>query len=145
VSRAAIQRVNSWVALFAAATTRAVADAEIYEERVTEVQGAWRERLGRVRSGSAVERLIDALPGAPIITVQSAATLIGRSDQAVNEAVCRLQQAAVLKQTTAGRRNRAFEAPELINAFTELERQLASPDADTLHSPPARRVPHRRS
>jgi Fic family protein len=144
-SRAAVQGVNSWVALFAAATTRAVADAETYEQRVTEVQAAWRQRLGRVRSGSAVERLIDALPGAPIITVQSAANLVGRSDQAVNEAVRRLQHAAVLKQTTAGRRNRAFEAPELINAFTELERQLASPQADTLHSPPARRVPHRRS
>jgi hypothetical protein len=144
-SRAAVRGINSWVALFAAATTRAVADAETYEERVTEVQAAWRQRLGRVRSGSAVERLIDALPGTPVITVQSAANLVGRSDQAVNEAVRCLQHAAVLKQTTAGRRNRAFEAPDLINAFTELERQLASPDADTLHSPPARRVPYRRS
>ena len=33
-----------------------------------------------------------------------------------------------------GRRNRAFEAPEIINAFTDLERQLASPDGDTLTS-----------
>ena len=144
-SRAAVQGPNSWAALFAAATARAVADAGTYEQRVTEVQAAWRQRVGRVRSGSAVERLIDALPGAPIITVHSAANLVGRSDQAVNEAVRRLQHAAVLNQTTAGRRNRACEAPELIDAFTELERQLASPQAATLHSPPARRVPHRPS
>jgi hypothetical protein len=49
----------------------------------------------------------------------------------------------VLKQITVGRRNRAFEASELIDSFTALERQLASPDADTLASPPARRVPYR--
>lgn len=37
-----------------------------------------------------------------------------------------------------GKRNRGFEATDLINAFTELERQLAGPDADTRTSPRAR-------
>ncbi len=41
------------------------------------------------------------------------------------------------------RRNRAFEAPELIDAFTGLERRLASPEGDTRISTPARRTPHR--
>jgi hypothetical protein len=95
-----------------------------------------------VRKDSAIDRLLDALPGAPLITVQSAAGLIGRSVQAVNEAVPRLLDAGVLSQTTIGKRNRAFEAPELIDAFTALERQLASPEADTRTSPPRRRVPH---
>jgi hypothetical protein len=63
--------------------------------------------------------------------VQSAAALIGRSVQATNEAVARLVESGVLAQTTIGRRNRAFEAPELIDAFTVLERQLASPEAET--------------
>ena len=35
--------------------------------------------------------------------------------------------AGILTQITVGRRNRAFEAPEIIDAFTDLERQLASP------------------
>jgi len=34
--------------------------------------------------------------------------------------------AGILTQVTVGRRNRAFEAPAIINAFTDLERQLAS-------------------
>jgi hypothetical protein len=38
---------------------------------------------------------------------------------------------------------RGFEATDLIDAFTALERQPASPDADTLTSPPARKVPCR--
>lgn len=140
-SQNAVAGRDAWIALFAAATTRAVIDAETYEHRVAEIQLQWRSRLRRVRAGSAADLLIDALPGAPVITVQSAATLIGRSEQAVNEAVPRLIEAGVLAQTTIGRRNRAFEAPALIDAFTHLERQLASPEGDTLRSPPKRPVP----
>jgi len=69
--------------------------------------------------------------------------VIGRSEQAVNEAVTGLVAAGVLKQTNLGRRNRAFEAPELLDAFTELERRLARPAGDTGSSAPARRVPRR--
>lgn len=144
-SRDAQEGMNRWIGLFAAATRRAVNDAEAYEERVAELQRSWRERLGGVRKNSAAHLLTEALPAAPIVTVRSAAALVGRSEQAVNEAIPRLVEAGVLKQTTVGRRNRAFEAPELIDAFTDLERQLASPDADTRTSLPERRVPARSS
>ena len=50
----------------------------------------------------------------------------------------------MLAQANAGRRNRTFEAPELIEAFTALERQLASPAGDTRVSEPVRRVPRRK-
>jgi Fic family protein len=139
----AIDGMNAWISLFAGACQRAVADAEAYEARVRTVQDAWSERLGRVRKNSAIELLLAALPAAPTITVQSAAAMIQRSQQVVNEAIPRLVEAGVLKQTTVGRRNRAFEATEIIDGFTALERQLASPDADTLRSPPVRRVPYR--
>lgn len=132
---------NRWIALFATAMRRAVADAHLFEQQVREIQERWRSRLGRVRSGSAVELLIEALPGAPVLTVQSAASLINRTEQAVNEALPRLLDAGVISQTTVGRRNRAFEAPELIDAFTDLERRLASPDGNI--SAPARPTPRR--
>ena len=143
-SREAGDGLNAWIALFAAATTRAVTDAESYEQRVAEIQDMWLEALGRPRSDSATALIVRALPGAPVITVQSAAALIGRSEQAINTAIPRLLEAGVLKQTTTGRRNRAFEAPDLIDAFTDLERRLASPDSDTRRSPPSRRVPRQR-
>lgn len=55
----------------------------------------------------------------------------------------RLAEAGVLVGVNVGRRNRAFEAPELIEAFNALERRLASPapDTDTRRARPARRVP----
>jgi hypothetical protein len=136
--------LDRWIALFAAATSRAVADAQVYEQAVADIQSRWRERVGRLRGDSAAALLLDALPGAPIVTVQSAAALIGRSAQAVNAAIPRLLQAKILYQTTIGRRNRAFEAAEMIDAFTDLERRLASPAGDTRHSPPARAVPQSR-
>jgi Fic family protein len=130
--------LDGWIALFAAATSRAVADAETYEQTVAEITSRWRERLGRVRRDSAAALLLDVLPGAPIVTVYSAAALTGRSEQAVNAAIPRLVEAQILTQTTLGRRNRAFEAPEMIDAFSDLERRLARPAGDTHHSPPAR-------
>lgn len=139
----AVAGLNQWIALFASACLRAVADAEAYEQRVAEIQGDWRARLGAVRRGSAVELLIGALPGAPIVTVASAAALTGRSAQAINEALPRMVAAGILKQTTLGGRNRTFEAPELIESFNALERQLASADGDTRFSPPNRSVPAR--
>jgi hypothetical protein len=82
--------------------------------------------------------LLRALPGAPILTVKASAELICRSFPQVNEAMAELVEAGVLSQVTVGRRNRALEAKELINAFTDLERQLASPAGDTRTSEPSR-------
>jgi Fic family protein len=144
-SLGAADAINAWVAFFAGACRRAVSDAEAFERRVAELQDDWRARLGSVRKNSAIDLLLDAIPGAPLMTVQSGAALVGRSVQAVNQAIPRLVDVGVLKQTTVGKRNRAFEAAELIDSFTVLERQLASPDADTRASPPSRRVPRRRS
>jgi len=79
-----------------------------------------------------------------VITVESAAALIGRTYKPANDAIQRMVKAGVLRQVTIGRRNRAFEAPEVIAAFTDLERQLASPEGDTRTSKPSRPVPARR-
>ena len=135
---------NQWIAQFAAACTRSVTDAADFELRAKEIQAGWREKIGAVRKSSATDILLRALPGAPVITVNSAAELIGRSWNSVNKAVTDLVEAEVLNQVTIGRRNRAFEVPDIIAAFTDLERQLASPEGDTRTSQPKRTVPRRR-
>jgi len=143
-SAAAHEGLNRWVGLFATACRRAVDDAGEFDARARGLGAAWRERLGAVRANSATDLLLRALPGAPILTVRSAADLISRSLRATNEAIARLSEAEVLTQVTVGRRNRAFEARELIDAFTDLGRQLAGPRGDTRVAPPSRRVPRRR-
>jgi Fic family protein len=144
-SRAARESTNVWVARFAAACSRAVADATAFEARVAEIEDSWRAQLGLIRRGSATELLLRALPGAPLITVGGAAALVGRSYAAVNEALARLLEAGVIRQVGVGRRNRAFEAPDVIAAFTDLERRLASPTWNTSVAAPARKIPARRA
>lgn len=137
-SDAAHDGLNRWIAFFAGACRRAVDDALAFERTIDDIEHAWRAALGRVRAGSAVERLLNALPGAPIISVRGAAELIGHSFQATNEAMRRLEAAGAVSQVTVGRRNRAYEARAIIDAFAALERQLASPVGDTRASPPLR-------
>ena len=136
--------INRWVSLFASACRRAAEDALGFEARLRQLRDVWRTRIGSARRDSAVRRLIDALPNAPVVTTATAADLIGRSFQATNQAIRQLVEAGVLSQITVGRRNRAFEAPELIDEFTALERQLASPQGNTRISRPRRPVPPRR-
>lgn len=135
---------NRWIGLFAAACRRSVEDALAFEGRIKQVQIRWREQLGRSRAGSAAELLVERLPGAPIVTINTAADLIGRSYQQTNEAIRRLESVGILTRTTVGRRNRAFEARAILDAFNDLERQLASPEGNTRASPSSRRVPARR-
>ena len=124
-SREASEGYDRWIGTFAAACTQAVEEALAFEGRIGKIQDRWRNALGRVRGGSAVELLLGALPGAPIVTVDSAAELIGRSFERTNEAFKRLVEAGVVQPLTVGRRGRAFEARDVIDAFVELERGLA--------------------
>jgi len=142
-STEAVEGTNQWVAFFAEACARSVKDSFDFEHRADEIKAGWRSRLGRARADSATDRLLHRLVGAPVLTVGSAAALIGRSFEQTNRAIERLTEADILHQVTVGRRNRAFEAHEIVDAFTDLERQLASPEGDTRSSAPARPVPRR--
>jgi Fic family protein len=139
--REAHDAINLWIGRFAGASKRAARDARSFERRALAIEEAWRDRLGTVRARSSVDLLLRRLLGAPVVTVRSAANLIDKSFVQTNEAITRLVSAGVLRQVSVGRRNRAFEASEIITA---LERQLASPAGDTRISPPERRVPRRR-
>lgn len=139
----AVNGVNDWVALFAVACSRAVRDAESFEQRTLQLQAEWRVRLGSMRSDAAALQLLDRLIATPVITVQSTARDLGVSIPTANHAVAQLVEAGILTQVRAGRRNRTFEAREIVDAFTSLERQFASPDGDARISEPIRTVPQR--
>jgi Fic family protein len=133
----------AWVELFLSATGRACRDAGMFAAELVDLEAASRAKLGRVRANSATDLLLTALPSLPVFSVTTAAAHVGRTFQATSDAVERLRQADVVRQVTLGRRNRAFEAVGLFEAFTGFERALASPESDTLVSPPTRPVPQR--
>jgi len=133
-----------WLRTFATATTRACANATYYTTEIERLQGEWRRRLGRIRADSAPDRLLRLLPGAPVLTVETAARITSRSEVSASSAISRLVDAGILVQRNVGRqRYRVFEAPDVTDLFTSLERALASPTGDTRNEPPIRPAPHR--
>ena len=81
----------------------------------------------------ALGALADAMAGRPIFTAASMARAIGRSMPTANT--------VIVRQINIGKRNRAFEAQGIIEAFIGFERAAASPANDTLVSKPVRPVP----
>lgn len=141
-SAEAISGTNKWVETFAAACRRSVKDANLFEQRIHEVQAKWLASVGHVRSNSAVERLITILPGAPLVTSTGVAKLLDITLPPALQAIERLVEAGVLSPTKVGRkRGQVYEAREVIDTFTALERQLASPAGDTQIEEPVRDVP----
>jgi Fic family protein len=120
-SRRGVEGLNTWVGRFAAACSRAKAHASTFEGRASELEEMWRGRVGKIRANSGTDLLLRSLPGAPVLTIDGAAVLIGRTFKPASEAIQRLVEADILRQVTVGRRNRAFEAPEVIAAFPALE------------------------
>lgn len=116
-----------WMRMFAVATNRACRDAQRYSADISAITAGWRAKLGRVRANSSTDLLLRVLPGAPIVTVESASNLIGRSKARTADAVNQLAEAGILRQRNAGRqRYRVFEAAGVLDLFTALERALAS-------------------
>jgi hypothetical protein len=142
---AATAGVLDWVELFIADTARACRDAAGFADRLEKLEIRWRDQAGKVRHNSATDVLLANLAGAPVLTVATATQMLGRSVTKTNDAINVLVNAGVLHQTTVGRRNRAFEVPDLLDEVTAFERQLASPVGDTHQAAPTRPVPAKRS
>jgi Fic family protein len=132
-------RPADWILLFAQAIERAAAKASELAARLAELQEKWRDRAGRPRRHSSAEALIVELPAHPIVTVATAQKFLGRSKQAVNEAIAVLADKGVLHPITLAKRNRAWEARELFDLINDVERELATPSDDDEPSRPSPR------
>ena len=76
----------------------------------------WQER-GAFRRNSTAQRSLDLLVQMPIMTVKALATELDVSNQAANEAMRRLEQAAVVKERSGRGRGRHFAAEEVISVL----------------------------
>ena len=134
-----------WLDRFVIEMLRASADAVDFADQLDQLERRWREAARPVRKNSATDALLSALPGIPILSVETAAATIKRDRKPTNDAVNRLRDCGVLRQGTVGRRNRVFEVADVLEAITQFERRLASPAADTAVARPTRAVPARSS
>jgi len=124
-------RLPDWLALFASALGSAARRSVDLAAQLARLQRSWRERAGNPRRDSSAEALIELLPAHPVLTVDAAASLLKRSKQAANEALGVLATAGVVTQVSVGKRNRAFEAVELVRLVDAFERELAIREGGT--------------
>ncbi len=116
--------VAEWCGLFAAAVRTAAEDVARLAASIDTLRGKWRRAAGPLRADSAASRVIDALPGHPVLDVGTVEHVAGVSNQAARLAVRQLETADVLRRTNTGKRNRAWEAVGLFELVDAGERRL---------------------
>lgn len=128
-----VQALTSWrfddpdellLLLAGAIEHSALATIEL-SDQIAKLGEGWRSRMPKLRSGSGYDLLIDRLPSEPIIDVARAAALIERSPESARRALAQLEEAGIVRQISAGRRNRVWEAVGLFALVDEMERTLS--------------------
>ncbi|WP_419030859.1 Fic family protein [Collinsella stercoris] len=133
---------EAFIRYFCSAVVDACGLARSFEERIECLRASWVERV-RPRRGSAAERLLDVLPGTPVVSIQSAARLTGRSREAARNAIQTLVDNGVLVQNARNKKSNIFSADEVLDAFTLFERAAVTRGHDTANARPARAVPQK--
>jgi Fic family protein len=115
---------DDWYLVFTDALYRSADRARHFAAEVAELQEHWMAEAGSPRRDSGPRLLIERLPSQPIIDVKTAAGLLGGTEERARQTIGRLEQAGVLRQTSAGRRNRAWECVGLFDLLDRFERDL---------------------
>jgi Fic family protein len=118
---------RSWCRTFIRTLYSATEHAKRFNTALIAMQDQWRQAAGNPRSDSAAERIIQVLPAHPVLNADTAQAFIGGSSVAVRNALNDLTTAQVLRQVSIGRRNRVWEASELLHLVDDFEWTLASP------------------
>ncbi|MEY9997301.1 Fic family protein [Streptomyces sp. V4I8] len=133
-SAAAAAGMDAWIRVFLAATRDAVSEARRFTDELATMRKAWnaklahhREALGRrgqPRKGAAVVRLMEQLPGVPIVTARATQMLLGVSFVAASSALEELAGAGVVQVKEVERGTRAYLATDVLDLISGAERRL---------------------
>jgi Fic family protein len=115
---------DDWYRVFIDALYRAAAGTRHFAADVASLQERWMKEAANPRRGSGPRRLIELLPSQPIVDVKTAVDLLGGSPERSRQAIARLEQAGVVRQTSVGKRNRAWESVGLFDLLDRFERDL---------------------
>lgn len=116
---------DAWLLLLAESGEHAAHASSQLADQIAELQQRWRERAGRPRAGSAAAQIIQLLPAEPVLNIERAAALLRRSQEAIRQAMNRLEEAGVVQLTTVSKRNRAWENVGVFALVDEMERSLS--------------------
>ena len=116
-----------WAAYNARNTSMAVTIANMFLQKVEKLRETWRSTPGlKIPANSATDKLLDLFLAIPRLATKHAASCIGKSYGATNEALHQLVKAGIVKEVAIDNRERIFiceQSTALIEDFVlELER-----------------------
>ena len=111
--------ICAWIRYYAQCCTRTAEEVATFFGNVDDLKRQWLDAID-VRADSAAIQIINALPGIPLFTIKGAADYIDRSFKRTAVAVDELEAAGVIRQATPGKRNRVFECPQMLKAFSKI-------------------------
>lgn len=120
-----VSHIGRWVDFCAYSADVAARTANVYSQAILSIREIWREKIGKISRGSAVESLISVLSGTPAVTVKQAVALTGKGASAVSDAIARLEHAGVVVLSETSRRAHVFVAPDAVNVFDAIDRKLS--------------------
>jgi hypothetical protein len=132
--------VAEWCSIFSEATQNAASRAAGLGTKLQNLKSEWLESAGSPRRGSAARRLVEGLSAHPLLSVVSASQLLGVSEEAARVALNQLAERGVLRQITAGRRNRAWAADDLFDLLDEFDLSMASLEEGQARPAPTRQL-----
>jgi len=134
----AITGTEKWLRVFLSATRDAVTEAVRFTAELTAMQEHWHRQLSAYRSekglraqprkGAAVLRLMEQMPGLPIVTARAVQSLLKVSFVAASAALEELHGAGIVavKEVNGGTRagTRAFLSQDVLDLVSGAERRL---------------------
>jgi Fic family protein len=94
----------------------AIANGRILEKDITGIAARWDAAI-EARRHSSVHSLKSLLLRQPVVTIGLVARELGISEPAARNSVNKLVEARILTQSTAGRRNRHWQASDVLEAL----------------------------
>lgn len=107
------------------AAAHAAAEAVVSAERLSMMPEQWRDRA-RPRAGSGTSLLIDELIANPVLDAAMAQRITTRSAPRTYDALDRLTEAGVLRETTGAARGRVWVAGDVMDEIEDLDERIGT-------------------
>ena len=99
---------EQWAAYNARNTSMGVVIANMFISKVSKLRDNWRSRGLKIPANSATDKLLDLFLAVPQLATRRAASCIGKSYGATNEAMRQLVKAGIVKEVAIDNRERVF-------------------------------------
>jgi len=106
-----------WVGLVARCVTEACEEASTLADGLAAVSKDWTERLADLRSDALARKLPSLLLSQPRVTLALLTNEFDVSSSVASRALSQAVERGILRQRGTARRNRVFEAPEVLEAL----------------------------